>query len=266
MRFPKELSKERLSLLSPEELAVYESEHPSNKQEISDIFTDVFENDLFTSEDNCQSIDVSIEEQNEHVKKAMLEELDKFYDEMLSDVLSLDEMEEIKQNIDISSSEQPNALHEAEGQDAFAWIRGLHLGWLGTAVAAGLGALSTAIAFLLIHGKDRLAMEKLKYYMNRLVEITDQGVKKKRPWYSFLIPSKNQRQNIGEYNMGCFRTIQETSDRNMTNAVMSAAHKLGYFNTGDMMSISNAEGPQPGSGLDAFRQNVISQLNVVIEN
>ena len=52
MRFPKELSKERLSLLSPEELAVYESEHPSDKQEFSDIFTDVFENDLFTSEDN----------------------------------------------------------------------------------------------------------------------------------------------------------------------------------------------------------------------
>ena len=29
------------------------------------------------------------------------------------------------------------------------------------------------------------------------------------------------------------------------------------------MNISNGEGPQVGGGLDAFNQNVLSQLNVV---
>jgi hypothetical protein len=64
-------------------------------------------------------------------------------------------------------------------------------------------------------GKDRLAMKKLKQYMNKLVELIDQGVNKKRPWYSFLMISKKKRQNNGDYNKACFRTIQETAERNM---------------------------------------------------
>lgn len=52
-------------------------------------------------------------------------------------------------------------------------MRGLKLGWLGTMAAAGLGMLGTGIAYLITAGKDKLAMEKLKYYMNRLVELTD---------------------------------------------------------------------------------------------
>lgn len=47
---------------------------------------------------------------------------------------------------------------------------------------------------------------------------------------------------------------------------MQAAHKLGFFAAGNMMSIANADQPQAGSGLDEFKQNVIGQLNVVIED
>ena len=40
MKFPKELSKERLSLLSPEDRKIYELEHPKQKK-IHTIFEDI---------------------------------------------------------------------------------------------------------------------------------------------------------------------------------------------------------------------------------
>ena len=53
--------------------------------------------------------------------------------------------------------------------------------------------LLAVVAWLMMKGKDRLAMKKLKQYMNKLVELVDQGVNKKKPWYAFLIPSKKGR-------------------------------------------------------------------------
>jgi len=102
--------------------------------------------------------------------------------------------------------------------------------------------------------------------MAKCVEICDQGILKRRPWYSFLVPFKKKRNFIGEYNFGCLRSIQEMADRAMCNGCMQAAHKLGFFAVGNMMSIANADQPQAGSGLDEFKQNVIGQLNVVIED
>lgn len=109
-------------------------------------------------------------------------------------------------------------------------------------------------------------MARLKRYFNILTETIDQGRFRRRPWYSFLIPSKKRRNLVGEYNAACFRFIQETAERNLCNSCMQAAHKLGFFAAGNMMSIANADQPQAGSGLDEFKQNVIGQLNVVIED
>ena len=107
-------------------------------------------------------------------------------------------------------------------------------------------------------------MWKLKRYMNRLVEIIDQGILKKRSFFSFLMPKKKS-QFMGERNMACLRTIQEMADRNMTTSVMDAAHKLGFFGQGDMMSIESGGTPQAGGGLDAFQKNVLSKFNIVLD-
>ena len=50
----------------------------------------------------------------------------------------------------------------------------------------------------------------------------------------------------------------------MTNAVMNAAHKLGFFVSGQMMNVSSGDAPQSGSGLDDFKNNVLSKLNVIV--
>lgn len=264
MKFPHKLSKERLALLSPEDRKIYKSEYDSQKQ---NLFED--ENDTIFSEND------SVAEQPfgsmSFIKNIISEELDKMYSDSLEKDVDYDSFIEIKdstldylENYDEDDSELLNEAAGGEGLDAYAWVKNLSFKSIGALALSGLAFLGTAIATLLVTGKDKLAIEKLKYYMNRMVEITDQGVHKKKPWYAFLF-RKGARQNMGERNMACFRTVQETADRNMTNSIMSAAHKLGYFNTGSMMSISNSDLPQEGGGLQAFNANVLSKLTAVID-
>jgi hypothetical protein len=273
MKFKKKLSNERISLLSPQDRKIYESEWNTKPVKEWSIFESPDDFSEF-SEDECLD-DMTVSEEIDYKKIAdeiVSEEMSNLYTSLFSDMMTEQEFEKMKsdilsddgENYDINDNvELITEAIGAEGQDAYAWIRGLKLGWLGKLVAGGLGLLGTGLAALIAAGRDKAAIKKLKNFMNRIVEVTDMGIHKKRPWYSFLIPSKEKRNNIGEYNIGCFRTIQETADRNMTNAVMQAAHRLGYFKSGDMMNISNGAGPQPGGGLDAFKNNVLNQLYAI---
>ena len=205
-------------------------------------------------------------------------ELDDIFEEFISDIVSKEEyLAEKDEILRVSNINSPSLIAEeaniqlllegAEGYDCGEWVRAVFpkVGWLGKWIGAGLGALGLGLGALIVAGKDRLAMAKLKKYMNRLVELTDQGVHKKKPWYSFFTWGELKR-NLGEFNTGCFRTIQEAADRNMCVVVMVAAHKLGYFNKGSMMSIGSGDGPQPGGGLSAFDVNIVSQIKLIIEN
>jgi len=266
MRFPHKLSKERLALLSPEDRKIYESEHNAHKRNLFE----EDENDLIFSEDD--SIDEQPFDNLSFIKNIISEEIDKMYSDSLENDVDYDSYIEMKDSTlnylenydDEDDSEILNEAAGGEGLDAYAWVKNLSFSKLGTLALSGLAFLGTALATLIVTGKDKLAIEKLKYYMNRLVEVIDQGVHKKKPWYAFFF-RKGARQNMGERNMACFRTVQETADRNMTNSVMSAAHKLGYFGNGSMMNISNSAAPQEGGGLQAFNTNVLSKLTAVID-
>ena len=258
MKFPKRLSKERISLLSVEDKAIYEKEWGQFSQYEKSMQSDGFVPEIISEEYIKESTDIA--------NAIVLEEMRNLYEEVYRDIIPESEFEDFLSEMFDNSTDRDNdntqlITENAVGQDAYAWIRGMP--WIGKLAAAGRGLLGTGVTALIIAGKDKLAIAKLKYFMNRLVELTDQGVHKKRPWYSFLFPSKRKRNNMGEYNMGCFRMVQETADRNIVVAVMQSAHRLGYFSSGNMMNISNGEGPQVGGGLDAFNQNVLSQLNVV---
>ena len=43
--------------------------------------------------------------------------------------------------------------------------------------------------------------------LGKRIMLEDSGVNKKRPWYSFLLPGRKNKQNTGDYNKACFRTI-----------------------------------------------------------
>ena len=254
MKFPKVLSKERISLLSPEDRKIYEAEHAYDNVTTllpPRLFEDV---DMFNETIN-EDVDY------ESIARGIVnEELENIYEEFFSDVMSKTDYSNALTNYTQLLDNQ--LVEGAEGLDAYAWIRGLEgkLGWLGKLAGVGLAGLATGISALIIAGKDKLAFVKLKKYMNRLVEIIDQGIYKKRSFFSKLFNRKNR----GEHNIACFRSIQEMADRSMTNAVMNAAHKLGFFGTGQMMNVNSGDAPQSGSGLDDFKNNVLSKLNVIV--
>lgn len=235
MKFQKELSPERVSLLSPEDRKIYEQERQMMAQTL-------ILNNYVVSDDIDETAIVK-------------EELRTVYDEYVYDVVSRQEYQKfLAENKDIifSRTTQRAVNEGAEGDDTMAWTRDLHLGWLGGLAMAGLGALVAGIVALINAGLVSRAMTKLRRYMNRLVEIIDQGMMKKRSWYSILFKSKRKAKFMGERDLSCLRSIQEMADRNMATSVMQAAHKLGFFGPGDMMSIASGSTPQSGGGLDAF--------------
>ena len=166
MKFPKVLSKERISLLSLEDRKIYEAEHaydnvttllPPRLFEDVDMFNETIDEDV-----DYESI----------ARRIVNEELDSIYEEFFADVMSKNDYSNTLTNYTQLLDKQ---LVEAEGLDAYAWIRGLEgkLGWLGKLAGVGLAGLATGISALIIAGKDKLAFVKLKKYMNRLVEIID---------------------------------------------------------------------------------------------
>ena len=318
MKFPRKLSKERLSLLSPDDRKIYEYEHsglcpemkqlqeskkkkriyndegdvvpqicpkcggtvvvkikgepvyvcsncdayygtmPFNLKESEDVIDT--SDDEITYED-IQDIKISneySEEEKRQIKQMMDEMLfesqfDELFDKELIAEVGLDEYNNIKKNIFeyIMNDPDLHTLNEAEGHAADWWM---DCSWILKLSAGLLTGLLGIIAWLFMKGKDRLAMMKLKQYMNKLVELTDSGVNKKRPWYSFLLPGRKNKQNTGDYNKACFRTIQETAERNMACLYTQCIHRLGFLSPSltNFNSITSGDEPADDSGLGKF--------------
>lgn len=331
MRFPRKLSKERLSLLSPDDRKIYEYEHSglcpemkklqeSKKKKVvyndegkvvPDICpkcgakvvvkiqgepvyvcsncgeyygtmpchlgeseeTNIDNDDEITYED-IQDMKLSneyTEEEKRQIKQMMDEMLfesqfDELFDNELIAEVGLDEYNNIKKNIFEYVINDPDlhSLNEAEGHAADWWM---DCSWILKLSAGLLTGLLGIIAWLFMKGKDRLAMMKLKQYMNKLVELTDSGVNKKRPWYSFLLPGRKNKQNTGDYNKACFRTIQETAERNMACLYTQCIHRLGFLSPSltNFNSITSGGLPPEDSGLGNFI-NLASIMTVDVEN
>ena len=255
MKFPYELSKERISLLSPEDRQIYEFEHSG----LCSDMLDLVENVGFIDEDA-------------QIRKIMDQylfesEFDSLFDKDIIEAVGEDEYMNIKKNLYEfieNDPEMKGELFEAPGHAADWWMD-FKIGWLGKLAAGLLTGLLGLVAWLLMKGKDRLAMVKLKQYMNKLVELIDMGVNKKRPWYSFLMLSKKKRQNTGDYNKACFRTIQETAERNMACLYTQCVHNLGFFNPGktDFRGISSGMMPEEGSGLWNFSRVIADNVTTL---
>lgn len=316
MKFPRKLSKERLSLLSPEDRKIYEYEHsglcPEMKQILEskkkkriyndegnivpnicpkcggkvvlkiqgepvyvcsncDAYYGTMSFNLKESEDVIDNSDDEItyediqdiklsneysEEEKRQIKQMMDEMLfesqfDELFDKELIAEVGLDEYNNIKKNIFeyIINDPDLHTLNEAEGHAADWWM---DCSWILKLSAGLLTGLLGIIAWLFMKGKDRLAMMKLKQYMNKLVELTDSGVNKKRPWYSFLLPGRKNKQNTGDYNKACFRTIQETAERNMACLYTQCIHRLGFLSPSLTNFNSITRMPAEDSGIGNF--------------
>lgn len=247
MKFVNELSYERYCLLSEEDKRIYDYEHPKNEGVRQPIISTNIINEEY--EQHVKEATCIVAEDMKYLireigaEEYMIEELGNDYGVMLESIAN-----------DIIRQRMP--LNEVEGKDFTWWT---DCGWLGKLALGGLFALITLLAALIRKGLDKLAIEKLKAYMNKLVELTDDGVQKKKPWYSFFIKSDN----IGEHNKTCLRTIQETYDRKMTDAVILNAKACGMLPSKDDGSyLTSHRVPSNGCGLYDFKKNVIDQLGI----
>ena len=252
MKFPHELSKERLSLLSEEDKKIYDMEHSG----------------LYNLEPKFVS-NTNVIEEDAKIKRYMDQflfesQFDDLFDKEIIEVVGEEEYMNIKKNLYEfieNDPEMQSELFEAPGHAADWWMD-FKVSWIGKLAAGLLTGLIGLVAWLFMKGKDRLALKKLKQYMNKLVELIDMGVNKKRPWYSFLMLSKKNRQNTGDYNKACFRTIQETAERNMACLYTQCVHNLGFFNPGktDFRGITSGMMPEEGSGLDNFSRVITGNV------
>lgn len=266
MKFPKKLSKERLSLLSKEDLEIYKYEHSGIcpkpiYEEIEDEFTPY---DIADEAISAEDYDTDEKDQLQQILDEVLfeSEMDQLFDNALIEELGIDEYNNIKKNIFEYIQNDPDlkSLNEAEGHSS-DWF--IDCSWIIKLSAGLLTGLLGIVAWLMMKGKDRLAMVKLKQYMNKLVELTDQGVHKRKPWYSFLF-SGSRKKHTGEYSKACFRTIQETAERNMACLYSKCVHDLGFLSP-DMTSfnqLDNYSQPMPGSGLDLFHTQILNKINI----
>ena len=180
MKFPKKLSKERLSLLSPEDRKIYEYEHSGLCPEMKKLYEseEVDDEELTFEEVRDFELDNEYTEEEKREIKRIFDEMlfesqfDELYDKELIEEVGLDEYNNIKKQIFeyIMNDPELNALNEAEGRAADWWM---DCSWIIKLSAGLLTGLLGIIAWLLMKGKDRLAMAKIKQYMNKLVELTD---------------------------------------------------------------------------------------------
>lgn len=264
MKFPYELSKERLSLLTEKDRAIYEYEHSGLSPEMKKLEELNYNINLYNSLYN--NINENIDDSN--ISESLFNsQFDELFDKELINEVGYEEYINIKKQIFeyIQNDHELKPLYEAPGEPTDWWLTNIKLGWLGKLAAGLLTGLLGTVAWLMMKGKDRLAMKKLKQYMNKLVELVDQGVNKKKPWYAFLIPTKKGQQNTGDYNRSCFRTIQETAERNMACLYTSCIHDLGFLSPDitNFKSLVGEKTAQEGSGLSIFEEKANS-LNDIL--
>lgn len=265
MKFQKKLSKERLSLLSAEDRALYETEQKQlAEQEFNTIFGT--QEDIFSQDD---ILNENYEERVSKEKEELMEMVNDYYYSELRHMISESDFVELRdeflsQLIDENEVKFTSDMlkESAEGLDSGAWISGLGLKGIGAKAALLLGALASALVWTAGVIYDRLRMAALRKYMIKMVMICDSGEKKREEWFRPFLFSK-QKKYGGEYNNACFRFIQEMSSRNMVLSVMNAAQQLGYFKPNMMTKIGSSAPPQQGGGLSDFKDNVIEKLQLV---
>lgn len=119
----------------------------------------------------------------------------------------------IEEYYHLNEADSPNP-----GHDPSYWIP--NLGWLGGLAAAGLAALLGVIGKLLMAGKQQIAILLLRRYMKKLVELTDDGIKKRR----FLWHERNRT---------CLRSLQENCETVPIVCTLSAAKAMGMIESPD---------------------------------
>lgn len=290
MKFPYELSQDRLSLLSKEDRELYEYEHSpfysyTAKQEgLQNYYKTKLQRQhyyLNVINEDVEYNDLSDLEKTEMSKKLSDIEALEIFDnviQMINDEtfvnFSDDEFKEVKEfviSLLLSDNENDiqslNEVGTAPGHDMTYWIP--DMGWLGKLAASVLGTGLAGLVGLIMAGYDKAAAKQLEKYMNKLVELTDVGLHKKKSFFSFFgIKLGKTKKFEGDQSQSCFRSIQELVERNMAKNILICGKATGLLSRNGLddanSGISTNGGLLNSSLPGSFKVNVADKIAPLI--
>lgn len=271
MKFPYNLSPQRLTLLSKEDFDLYRYEHSpyySYTDKVKSVreyqesygrymkaINEDHEYDLLT-ESEKHELGLGLVQLD---ARLTLNELSAMVYPLVSEGLSKKEFDEVMEHVETSLIDNvTTAINEGvPGKDMAYWLP--NLGWLGK---LSFGILSVGLAGLVglfVAGKDKAAAKALERYMNRLVELTDSGILKKKSIFSFFGGGKYK----GDQSRGCFRYAQEIAERTIAKDALILGKASGLI-AGNGMDAAIEAGDNSEGGFKLFRQNVATPLDNLI--
>ncbi len=283
MKFPFELSEQRLSILSAEDKALYEYEHSqffsvTEKEEAIRQYqkailerqgyylTEINNDDEYDDMSENDKIVMS-EELAKFESKVIIDELYSILAEYMDDGLTQEDMDAIKEIV-ISELNTPAEslneaqLNEAEGHDMTYWMN--NMGWLGTLASSLLTGIFGGMVALIMAGKTKAAVQSLENYMNKLVELTDDGVHKKKSIIGALFSKLGV--NRRDQERACFRDIQEKYSKEIACNVMTLVKGLGFVGPKCDAAIQDIENKNYNNGGLSYFYNIAEQVNRLSNN
>ena len=251
MKFPYELSEQRISLLSKEDQRIYRFEH-------SDFFDyntkqrcmQEYQNALLERQGyyvreikkDPQFNYLNESEVFETANELTLYETNQFIDELgdiiesaiLEGIYTEDEATEvITEIVDNMQDFGKRTLNERLGDTS-----GPDMTWCAEGIGGLFAGLFTIFLTLIMHGKTKQAIKMLENSMNKIVETVDDGLHKTKGrglWNRIrtrigkLFGKDTSEENSGEQNTKCLRTIQEEFQANIAAKSMVMCKNLGFL-------------------------------------
>ena len=251
MKFPYELSEQRISLLSKEDQRIYKFEHSdffdyNTKQRCMQEYQNaLLERQGYYVQEikkDPQFNYLNESEVFETANELTLYETNQFIDELgdiietaiLEGIYTEDEATEVITEIvnnmqDFGKQTLNERLGDTPGPDMTWWAEGI----------GGLFAgLFTIFLTLIMHRKTKQAIKMLENSMNKIVETVDDGLHKTKGrglWNRIrtrigkLFGKDTSEENSGEQNTKCLRTVQEEFQANIAAKSMVMCKNLGFL-------------------------------------
>lgn len=284
MKFPYELSEQRISLLSKEDQAIYRYEHSDyydlyEKQKgIYEYQKALLEKQGYYVEEiknDDEYSDLNETEIQEMAKVMAMVEAETVIDSIANIFKNIvyeggmtqEEWKELQEKIRQELND-PTALslNEAtDGPDMTYWAKGIG-GLFGVAFTGLFGG----IAGLIMAGKTKKAIEQLEDYMNKIVETIDDGAYKSkrkpsriRQLFNRILRRDDKSMAMkGDRSKGCMRYIQEMFTQKITCQSMILLKNLGFLSPNCNDAIRDMESNLfHQGGMEMFFKNIAGPVN-----
>ena len=278
MKFPYDLSEQRLSLLSKEDRKIYEYEHSeyfdynerqraikeyqeAHSKRQNYFYNAINEDAEYNDLNDAQKVEMSIE-LSDIEANAIFEEITDLLQPIYKEGgLTKEELEEAKKYAitELSKPIEFNVpLNEALGSDPTWWAKGI-----GNFAFIGLSGILAGMYNLIMLGKDKAAIDSLQKYMGKVVEMIDDGINKKRGFWATIKSLFTKRDNkTGDQDMPCFRYFQEVEQQKIAVSMMKFLKRAGLLNNDFKTAIQNVEQNKfEEGGMKLFIERIAEPLN-----